>query len=79
MESPRHSARAALTRTGEIDIGQVFLAFRGWAQTLHAQQLTSNGTANITGNLDVTLSSMLTVNSLWCWAARVDVRNTRHI
>ncbi|MDA7977371.1 MAG: hypothetical protein MPJ50_01220 [Pirellulales bacterium] len=73
------AAFPALTRTGEIDIGQVFLAFKGWAQTLHAQQLTSNGTANITGNPDVKLSSMLTINPLWRSAARVDARNTPHI
>ena len=46
---------------------------------LHAQQLTSNGTANITDNPDVTFSSMATVNLLWRSAARVDARNTLHI
>ena len=62
-------------RTGEIVIGQVFLAPRGVAQMLHAQQLTSNGTANITDNLDVTFSSMLTVNLLWRSAARREAEN----
>ncbi|MDA7978911.1 MAG: hypothetical protein MPJ50_09105 [Pirellulales bacterium] len=45
------------------------------AQTLHAQQLTSNGTANITDNLDVTFSSMAAVNLLWRSPARVSAEN----
>ena len=68
-------ARHALRRTGEIVIGQVFLASGGVAQTLHAQQLTSNGTANITGNPDVKFSSMLSVNLLWRSAARREAEN----
>ncbi|MDA7980592.1 MAG: hypothetical protein MPJ50_17680, partial [Pirellulales bacterium] len=60
----------------ETDIGQIFPSSREVAQTLHAQQLTSNGTANITGNPDVTFSSMATVNLLWRSAARVSAKNT---
>ncbi|MDA7979275.1 MAG: hypothetical protein MPJ50_10970 [Pirellulales bacterium] len=66
-------------RTVEINIGQIFLASRGVAQTRHAQQLTGNATVNITGNPDVKFSSMLTVNPLWCSAARMAARNTPQI
>ncbi|MDA7978706.1 MAG: hypothetical protein MPJ50_08045 [Pirellulales bacterium] len=49
------------------------------AQTRHAQQLTSNGTDTITGNLGVKFSSMLTVNPLWCSAARMSAENTQNL
>ncbi|MDA7978847.1 MAG: hypothetical protein MPJ50_08770, partial [Pirellulales bacterium] len=59
--SAMRAARHAFRRTGEIVIGQIFPASKGVVQTLHAQQLTSNGTANIADNPDVKFSSMLTV------------------
>ena len=51
----------------------------GWRKRFTPMQWTSNGTANITDNLDVTFSSLLTVNLLWRSAARMEAENTLHI
>ncbi|MDA7978212.1 MAG: hypothetical protein MPJ50_05515 [Pirellulales bacterium] len=47
----------------------------GWRKRFTPTQWTSNGTANVTGNLDVTFSSLLTVNLLWRSAARRKAEN----
>ena len=84
MELPRRSSRGLLPGVrAKLTLVKFLHPPGGWRKRFTPMQWTGNGTANITDNLDVTFSSLLTVNLLWRsaapWAARNAPQNLTNV